>query len=153
MTIEEMLQILYSKDNNEAYQTLQELENLLENSDKLYPYTERFAEMTKNDNSYIRVRGFRLFCKQAKWSKDNSLSQYLSQVLTILNDEKPSTVRQALSALYDTVKSFPPQQQVVIYEAANHIDVMRYKESMRGLIQKDIRKFNEQVKTIECNLY
>ena len=101
MTVEDLLQALDRKDNTEAYQALLELERLSSDSNVLYPYTEKFAEMTESDRNVVRVRGVRLFCSQAKWDSGSMIDRFLDQVLAVLQDDRPTTVRQTLAALQD----------------------------------------------------
>ena len=57
---------LYNKDNNSAYETLLELEELSVDSNELYPYFDAFLSMLKSEKTFMRVRGFRLICSLAK---------------------------------------------------------------------------------------
>ena len=36
---------------------------------------QKFADMIKSDKYVLRVRGFRLFCRQARWDKDYVLDE------------------------------------------------------------------------------
>ncbi|NLO84701.1 MAG: hypothetical protein GX096_04620 [Clostridiales bacterium] len=132
-----MMERLYDKDTSIAYQYLQELERISEENDSLYPFLERFYEMISNEKYVIRVRGFRLFCKQAKWDAQNQLDERMTSAMVILNDEKPTAVRQALKALEDVAKHKPVLANVM-REHVRAIDYMQYKDSMQGLIKKDI---------------
>lgn len=138
MDLELTLSLLQSKDTKQAYGTLLELERLSEECDALYPYTARFAEMVHSNKYAIRVRGFRLFCKQARWDTENLLDQYIGQALAILDDEKPTAVRQALAALREAV---PYKRELwnVIRERVLAIDNPRYRDTMRGLIAGDVQ--------------
>ena len=60
MDLELLLSALTAKDTKCAYGTLLELERLSDESDCLYPYTERFADMTEDRAYAVRCRGFRL---------------------------------------------------------------------------------------------
>ncbi|MDU1911456.1 hypothetical protein [Fusobacterium sp.] len=66
MDIELMLAGLKDKDTSQAFKNLQELELFSDSSDILYPYISPFIEITSNEKYTIRVRDFRLFCKQLK---------------------------------------------------------------------------------------
>lgn len=137
MDLEILLAILQSKDTKQAYGTLLELERLSEGSDALYPYTARFAEMVQSGQYGVRVRGFRLFCKQARWDTENIVDQHINDALAILNDEKPTAVRQALAALGDVV---PYKRELwdIIRKRVRGIDPSRYQDTMRGLLAKDM---------------
>ena len=54
-----------------------------------------------------------------------------------LHDEKPTVVRQCIAALHE-VALYRPELCGEIREELNRIDVNRYKDSMSGLILKDI---------------
>ncbi len=133
-----MLSLLQSKDTKQAYGTLLELERISGASDELYPYTAHFADMVNSDRYAVRVRGFRLFCKQARWDTEHVLDRHMADALVILNDEKPTAVRQALAALGDVV---PYKRKLwdMIRERARDIDCSRYPDTMQGLIAGDIQ--------------
>lgn len=137
LDIEYMLCMLEDKDTSAAYAALKELETLSDTSDALYTHTDKFVSMIASDKYVIRVRGFRLFCKQAKWDKDNIIDRSLDSALNILNDEKPTAVRQALFALQEVAvykKSLCGQIRQRVLE----INYLRYKDTMHSLIAKDI---------------
>lgn len=130
---------LEEKDTPVAYKALQELEFISDSSGLLYPYTDKFVSMIVSDEYVKRVRGFRLFCKQAKWDVDYKLDENLDEALHILNDAKPTAVRQALAALHDVIK-YKPELRDSIYRAVSKINYMKYKDTMHSLIKKDIQK-------------
>ena len=138
MELELLLSMLTAKDTKQGYGAFLELEHLSEESDDLYPYTERFAEMVSDRAWAVRCRGFRLFCKQARWDDDGVLDRCLERALAILEDEKPTAVRQALAALLDVVP-YKRELWPVIRRRVEAMDLTRYKDSMAPLIQKDIQ--------------
>ena len=144
MTVEDLLQALDRKDNTEAYQALLELERLSSDSNVLYPYTEKFAEMTESDRNVVRVRGVRLFCSQAKWDSGSMIDRFLDLVLSVLQDDRPTTVRQTLAALQDVVR-YKPELRDKVIEAADKIDVSRYKDTMQGLLIGDIGRLHDMI--------
>lgn len=140
LTVDEinaLLAQLEDKDTTAAYKALQELEQISDETGMLYPYTDRFAAMTTDDRYVMRVRGFRLFCKQAKWDTAQKLDEHIKAVLAVLHDVKPTAVRQALAALHDVMK-YKPELREIIAQAASSINCTKYKETMQGLIAKDI---------------
>ena len=138
MELELLLSMLTAKDSKQGYGAFLELAHLSEESDDLYPYTERFAEMVSDRAWAVRCRGFRLFCKQARWDDDGVLDRCLDRALVILEDEKPTAVRQALAALLDVVP-YKRELWPVIRGRVEAMDLNRYKDSMAPLIQKDIQ--------------
>ena len=139
MDAERMLSVLTVKDTKQGYGAFLELERLSEESDDLYPYTERFADMVSDRAWAVRCRGFRLFCKQARWDGDGIIDRCLDRTLAILEDEKPTAVRQALAALGDVVP-YKKELWTIIRERVEAVDLSRYKDSMAPLIEKDIRR-------------
>ena len=138
MELDILLSTLTAKDTKQAYGALLELERLSEESDDLYPYTERFADMVSDRAWAVRCRGFRLFCKQARWDDDGIIDCCLDRALVILADEKPTAVRQALAALLDMVP-YKRELRPVIRARVEAMDLSRCKDSMEPLIRKDIQ--------------
>ena len=134
-----LLSMLTAKDTKQAYGAFWELERLSEETDDLYPFTEQFAEMVLDKAWAVRCRGFRLFCKQARWDGDGVIDRHLDRTLAILEDEKPTAVRQALAALLD-MAPYKPELWPVIRQRVEAMDWNRYKDSMAPLIQKDIQR-------------
>lgn len=139
MDTEFLLSMLAAKDTKQAYGALLELEHISEESNNLYPCTERFADMVSDQAWAVRCRGFRLFCRQVRWDEDGVIDRCLDQALAILEDEKPTAVRQALAALLDVV-SYKRELWPSIRERVEALDTTRYKDSMAPLIEKDIRR-------------
>ena len=139
MELDILLSTLTAKDTKQGYGAFLELERLSEESDDLYPYTERFADMVSDRAWAVRCRGFRLFCKQARWDGDGIIDRHLDRALAILEDEKPTAVRQALAALLD-MATYKPELWPVIRQRVEAMDWNRYKDSMAPLIHKDIQR-------------
>ena len=138
MELDILLSMLTAKDTKRGYGAFLELEHLSEESDDLYPYTERFADMVSDRAWAVRCRGFRLFCKQARWDGDGVVDCCLDRALVILEDEKPTAVRQALAALLDMVP-YKRELRPVIRARVEAMDLSRCKDSMEPLIRKDIQ--------------
>ena len=138
MDVELMLSMLTAKDTKQGYGAFLELERLSEESNELYPFTERFAEMVSDRAWAVRCRSFRLFCRQARWDENGVIDRHLGRALAILEDEKPTAVRQALAALLDVVP-YKRALWPVIRQRVENMDLSRYKDSMAPLIQKDMQ--------------
>src|SRR5215510_9173819 len=104
MNTEKLIKALYGKNAKEAYTVLLELEQISETNDVLYNFFDEFNKMMHSENSFVRVRGFRLLCKQAKWDKLNKLNKIIKEILLQTEDEKPIAVRQKINALKDICK-------------------------------------------------
>jgi len=142
------ISMLEDKDISTAYKALQELERISEERGSIYAYIEKFVNMINSDKYVLRVRGFRLFCKQAKWDRDNILDENIDAALHILNDEKPTAVRQALAALSDVVR-YKPELRQTVKKAVSAINYLRYKETMHSLLAKDMQKVLGLIQEVE----
>lgn len=139
LELNNMIKKLEDKDDKVAYNNLLELEKLAEQSDAIYEYFDIFLEMLDNEKSFIRVRGFRLICKNAKWDKYNKIDNSIDKILQELNDEKPTSVRQCLKAIAEIVE-YKKSLNNKIKEKLLKINYLNYKDSMQSLIFKDVEK-------------
>jgi len=146
MNIEKMIKVLYSKNVKEAYSILLELEQISEKNNVLYDYTDEFFKMMNDENSYIRVRGYRLLCKQAKWDKFNKINQKIEKILAETEDEKPIAARQKLNALIDIVLN-KPELNKKMKQRISSMNISKYKENMRELILNDIENLLKLINT------
>ncbi|MCP1100954.1 hypothetical protein M2454_000172 [Aequitasia blattaphilus] len=137
MDLDYMLLLLEDKDTSKAFEALKELELMSDDTAILYPYIDKFVEMIGDKKYVIRVRGFRLFCKQAQWDSDGVIDENIEEALCILNDEKPTAVRQALASLKDLVL-YKEELRDIVKEKVLAIDYYKYKDTMHSLIAKDI---------------
>lgn len=144
MELENKIKRLYEKDTKEAYANVRELEQLSEQENSLYPYLDEFIAMLKSNQYVIRVRGFRLLCKQAKWDSDNKIDRAIDDILAAVQDEKPTAVRQALQYL-EFVVPHKKDLNHKIRETACSIDCSQFKDTMRPLIEKDIQSLLQRI--------
>lgn len=144
MDLDRMLSMLESKDTKQAFEALKEMEKISDTSDAFYPYTEKFLEMINSSKYVIRVRGFRMFCKQARWDTENIINKNIEAALSILNDDKPTAVRQALAALQEIIP-YKKELGVIIEKKVSAIDYLRFKDTMHSLIANDIQKVLEAI--------
>lgn len=56
VNIAETFKLLFDKNNNIAYKALQELQKESEETNCVYAYMDRLADMLDSDNSYRRSR-------------------------------------------------------------------------------------------------
>ena len=136
MDISKKVSLLYGKGIISEYEILQELEELSENNNTLYPYLNEFIAMLNSEQCIIRVRGFRLLCKQAKWDSANIINKNIDGILAALSDEKPTAIRQVLQYLKYIVL-YKKELNNRIKEAVLSIDYSRFKGTMCPLIEKD----------------
>lgn len=132
--VEELLELLASRDNSQAYQALKALEEMSAESNCLYPHMDKFIAMASSGNSYVRTRGLALIAHNAKWDVDGIIDGYLEHI----TDEKPICARQCIKLLPLLAKAKPALAPKIV-SALRDANVARYADSMRPLVQKDTR--------------
>lgn len=137
MSTKEPLTNLTNSNDKVAYQALLAIETASAETNEFYPYLDDFEALLTSDKSYIKVRGFRLLCKQAKWDKENKLDSKMSHMLTILDSEKPIVIRQCLEALHDLLLYKTNLSEQVELKLKS-IDITKFNDAMRPLVEKDI---------------
>lgn len=135
----DILKRLYDKDDKAAYEFAKKIGIESAASDKYLDMIPEFAGMLQAKSSFVRARGFILICNQARWADDGQLDAVFDRMLPLLNDPKPTVVRQCLSALHEVVL-FRPEMAERIGNALSEIDPGRYRDSMAPLIRKDIEE-------------
>lgn len=132
-----IIDIINEKDTTESYKTFVEKEIDSYESNEYYSYFDDFLKMLNNDNSYVRVRCFRMICSLSKWDIDNKIDKNIDKILLELDDEKPTAVRQCLKALRSMLL-YKTNLSDVIEDKLRKLDYSKYKDSMSPLIKKDI---------------
>lgn len=135
--LSQLVEWLSEKDDKIRYQSLLMLQNRSLYSDDVYPFWDIFRRKIKSENSYQRSIGLMLIADNAKWDKDNRIDGTIDEYLTLLNDEKPITVRQSIQSLRNIV----PYKSHLHPKIANKImsiNISDIKETMRKLILLDI---------------
>ena len=140
----EMMTVLRGKNSTEGYQLLQLLEQRSAESDELYASLEDFLGLLSDRSSLVRVRGFRLACAQARWDAEGKLDRAVHALLSMLEDEKPTAVRQCLSALPELLR-WKPELAGAVEAKLAAIDLTKYSGSMRPLLEKDIAELQKRL--------
>lgn len=135
----DILEKLTDKNDKAAYEYAKLVASESAGSDKYYGYLQDFASLLDDESSYVRTRGFILCCSQARWDREGKLKELLPRMLVLLNDKKPTVVRQCLKALLE-VAMFHPELNEELRRGIAGIDLLRYKDSMAPLIKKDIEE-------------
>ena len=135
--MDNVLEKLYDKDDKIAYNYLLELEDESNKSNRLYAYFDGLLEMLNDDKTFVRVRGFRLICHLAKWDIENKINDNIDLILAELNDEKATSVRQCIAKL-NVLLEYKPELADTVKNSLINLDLSKYKESMKSLIEKDI---------------
>lgn len=132
----EIIEKLTAKDEMSAYEYCKQLVVESAQSTEYYKYIEDFAGMLDSKNSYVRTRGFGLICCQARWDDEGKIAAVFERMKPLLNDPKPTVVRQCLASLHEVIL-YRPEMTDDIVEAVQKIDFSKYKDSMSPLIKKD----------------
>lgn len=135
---------LQNKNDKEAHQLLLQLESRSAETDELYAYFEDFLGLLKGKSSYVRTRGFCLICALAQWDHENKIEQNIDTLLSMLDDEKPTAVRQCLAALHNIVL-YKPDLSETIEAKLDQMDLSKYKDSMSPLLEKDIDELRKMM--------
>lgn len=136
--VEELLEFLTSRNNSQAYQALKALEEMNAESNCLYPHMDKFIAMASSGNSYVRTRGLALIAHNAKWDVDDKIDGIIDGYLEHITDEKPICARQCIKLLPLLAEAKPALASKIV-SALRDASVARYPDSMRPLVQKDIR--------------
>ncbi len=78
-----------------------------------------------------------LVAENTKWDAQNRMEETIDEYLTLLNDEKPITIRQCIQVL-GKVAPFKPGLNKKIVGKLISFDLMAVKETMRKSILLDI---------------
>lgn len=136
MNEREIIEALKDKDDKKAYNFAKEIGARSADTDEYYALFDNFIDMLGDKSSYVRTRGFCLACAQARWDNAGKIDAAFEKMSALLNDEKPTVVRQCLKALHE-VALFRPELSDRICAAVNSIKLSNYKDSMSPLIKKD----------------
>lgn len=139
-----LIQELQDKDDRKAYALSKEICAKSAATDEYYAYFDGFVSLMNAKSSYVRTRGFVLCCAQARWDALGKLQGALEDMLRLLHDDKPTVVRQCLSALHEVVL-YRPELCPAILEELARMDPSGYKDSMAPLIEKDIQKLRKRI--------
>ena len=137
--MDEVISKLRDKDNKAAYEYAKQLGVESAESDKYLDLIPQFAKLLTDENSYVRTRGFCLICNQARWADAGQIESVFDEMSALLYDAKPTVVRMCLGALHE-VALYRPEMADRIIRTVHRIDITKYKDSMSGLIEKDMKE-------------
>ena len=138
LSIVEWVHMLRCPDNREAYRALQSLQEASELGNAVYAYIDAFIEMMRDSNSYIRTRGLTLIACNAKWDEAGKIDGIIDEYLEHVTDDKPITARQCIQSLPKLAEAKPHLMPRIV-SSLRHADTSAYADSMRSLVQNDIR--------------
>lgn len=138
LNIAEQVCMLRCPNNREAYRALQSLQEASDLDDAVYAHLDTFIEMMRDSNSYVRTRGLTLIACNAKWDEAGKIDGIIDEYLEHVTDEKPITARQCIKSLPKLAQA-KPHLVSRITSSLRHADTSVYADSMRPLVQNDIR--------------
>jgi hypothetical protein len=135
--IKQLVLWLAEKDDTLRYNSYLLLKYHSEISDEVYQYMDVFQRKLKSENSYQRSLGVMLIAANARWDSAGKVDSIIGDYLSILQDEKPITVRQCIQSLNEII---PYKKQLLgrIASGLMSIRLETVKETMRKLILVDI---------------
>lgn len=138
LNIEELVRMLRCPNNREAYRALRSLQEASDLDDAAYAHIDAFIEMMRDSNSYIRTRGLTLIAHNAKWDEEGKIDGIIDEYLDHATDDKPITARQCIKSLPKLAEA-KPNLMPHIASSLRQTDISQYADSMKSLIQNDIR--------------
>ena len=136
---ENMIAKLTSKDDKYACAFADKIISESQETDEWYEYFDEFAALLDHPKSLVRNRALHILAANAQWDDENRFDAVISDFLTHITDEKPITARQCIKALAQ-VGVAKPQYIPRILSCFHGADLSKYKDSMRPLIEKDIKE-------------
>lgn len=106
-------------------------------SDCWYPYFDEALGLLSHKNSLVRNRAIEILAANARWDAPCKLDTAIDAFLAHVTDEKPITARQCIKALPE-IAAAKPQLITQIRAALEKADLTGYRDSMQGLILKDM---------------
>lgn len=138
LNIAEKVRMLRCANNREAYRALQSLQEASDLDDAAYTHIDAFIEMMRDSNSYVRTRGLTLIACNAKWDEEGKIDGIIDEYLGHATDNKPITARQCIKSLPKLAEA-KPHLMPYIASSLRQADTSQYADSMKPLIQNDIR--------------
>jgi len=135
--IEKLVEWLSLKEDDIRYQAFLLLQARSRLDSDVYPYWDVFRTKLSSDNSYQRSLGIMLIAENVQWDVEHKMKETLPELLDILQDEKPITVRQYIQSLGLIVRKETGYNRDIA-DALLAYDMISVRESMRKLILTDI---------------
>ena len=144
--MQEIINKLTAKDDKFACALADKIIVESRECDTWYEYFDAFASLLNHPKSLVRNRALHILAANAQWDVENRFDAILPEFLTHVTDEKPITARQCIQALAQ-VGLEKPQYIPQILDCFHNVDLSKYKDSMRPLIEKDMAEA-EKVLTV-----
>ena len=144
--MQEIINKLTAKDDKFACALADKIIAESRECDTWYEYFDAFVSLLNHPKSLVRNRALHILAANAQWDVENRFDTILPEFLTHVTDEKPITARQCIQALAQ-VGLAKTQYIPQILDCFHNVDLSKYKDSMRPLIEKDMAEA-EKVLTV-----
>ena len=135
--MQEIIEKLTAKDDRIACAMADRIMAESRNTDQWYGCFDAVASLLNHPKSLVRNRALHILAANAQWDDENRFDLIISDFLAHITDEKPITARQCIQALAQ-VGLAKPQYIPGILSRFHEADLLKYKDSMRPLIEKDM---------------
>ncbi|MDO5149789.1 MAG: SufBD protein [Oscillospiraceae bacterium] len=148
---ENIIAKLTAKDDKYACALADKIISESKETDEWYEYFDVFASLLNHPKSLVRNRALYILAANAQWDEENRFDSVISDFLSHITDEKPITARQCVKALAQ-VGLAKPQYIPEILASLKSVDLSKYRDSMRPLIEKDMAETEKILKGESSNL-
>jgi len=134
-----IIEELTAKDDKYACSITDKIISESQDNSTWYEYFDDFAQLLNHPKSLVRNRAIHILASMIQWDRENRFDSILDDFLTHITDEKPITARQCIQAL-SRIGTAKPQYIPKIIFCFRSADLSKYKDSMRPLIEKDMKE-------------
>ena len=138
----DIITVLTASDDKYACAFADKIISESQETDEWYELFEEFASLLNHPKSLVRNRALTILAANAQWDDENRFDAVIEDYLSHITDEKPITARQCIKSLAQ-IGQAKPQYVPMILTALRSADLLKYKDSMRPLIEKDIQSTME----------
>ena len=149
--MQDIINKLTAKNDNDACAFADQIISESQDSDKWYEYFDAFASLLNHPKSFVRNRVLYILAANAKWDDQNRFDLIIDDYLSHITDEKPITARQCVKALVQVGKAKPHYIDRII-SSFHDVNLVKYKDSMRSLIEKDMEETERLLSEIRIDL-
>lgn len=142
--MQHLIEAVGTLNHSYAYSCMKELVAVSKLTADVYPYLDNFADMLSSDNSYVRTRGMLLMIANAKWDSNEKINAVLDSILALLCDPSALSVRKTIQML-PTLALYKPILKADIVLALQKLELAKYSENMRVLLERDREKALEEL--------
>ena len=137
MNKEEIFNIFYGKETWNIWRKFQEIESSIDESEFYINILMILKKCCLMKNHILKCEDLELYANYLNGIKKNKINNIIDSLLQVLDDEKPTIVRLCLSSL-NNLLLYKIDLSEKVESKLKNMDLSKYKDSMKPLIQKDI---------------